>query len=234
MQSPGKQWVAIDVVGQVFQDGSVHLPISVRFVDGAAHVLEELRIADVLSTTFHGLDDGDVTRYLTQREQRVYPVIARCVRAYLLVMIELFQIPARQWTHAMIALMHHLVPVHLQDVPVAFVDQQAADGETRIVIQVAEVARVASRDQPLHRLLDAQCVHRALPVRRQRVIHVETDPLDVGHAQIAVYEDAVRSRYAHTIGGHLDQAGQWQTQLTRVRYRRVDGCIFRPLGVHES
>jgi hypothetical protein len=89
-----------------------------------------------------------------------------------------------------------LVAVHLQHVAEALVDEQAAHRELRRDRHRLDEIRVAARDELRDGRADRQVVHRRLVVDRQRVIHVEANPADPAHLQIAVAEDAVRTRDA--------------------------------------
>ena len=93
----------------------------------------------------------------------------------------------------MVALLHDLEAVHLQDVAEALVDEQAADRELdRGSGCPDDVRRVAAQDELLERGLDRELVHLGLVVDGQRVVHVEPDPVDARHLQVAVDEDAAR------------------------------------------
>jgi hypothetical protein len=76
----------------------------------------------------------------------------------------------------------------------AFVDQEAAHRKIDRHGDLRDEVGVAARDELLLRRLDRETIHFGLVVDRQRVVHVEADPSNPRHAQVAVAEDATGAR----------------------------------------
>ena len=174
------------------EDGAV----AMRLVDALANVGEEPRVVDRVTLLLHRIDERGVRRDLRERIERVDPVVTRRRRTELLRVVERLQLLFRELAEAVVALVDVLVAVHLQHVPEALVDEQAAHRELRRHRHRLDEVRVAAVDQLRDRRTNGEVVHRRLVVDRQRVVHVEADPADAAHLQIAVAEDAVRTRDA--------------------------------------
>jgi len=188
--------VALDVAGEVTRDGVQDGAVAVRFVDALADVGEDGRVVDGSAGALERLDDCGVDARFAERVERVDPVVARRRRAHLLRVVERLELLGGELAEAVVALTDRLVAVHLEDVAVALVDEETAHGEVGRVGDVRDAARVAARDEAVDRGLDGELVHRQLVVDGQRVVHVEADPADACHPQVAVAEDASRPRDA--------------------------------------
>jgi len=168
------------------------------------------------------IDEGRVDRGLAQRVQGVDPVVARGGRAQLLRVVERAQLVFRELAEAVVALRDVLVAVHLEDVTEALVDEQSANREVDLLRDVDDEVRVASPHQLVDGRLDGEPVHLRLVVDRQGVVHVEPDPGDAAHPQVAVREDAARPDDAGR-GRSREKVFEREDELLGRRGRR-NGC----------
>src|SRR5690606_38721962 len=150
--------------------------------------------------------------YFAESEERVDPVITVRLIEELVLVIEGVDLLLREQARSVEALGELFVAVELQDISLIFVDEQAADREVLVEGEVLEALGVAAFDQPLDGQAHAQGVHRVLLVDRERVIHVETDPVDLGQMQISIREDAILAGDRVTFGG-LEVAGEREIEL---------------------
>mmetsp|Transcript_21994 Transcript_21994/g.47170 ORF Transcript_21994/g.47170 Transcript_21994/m.47170 type:complete len:615 (-) Transcript_21994:277-2121(-) len=100
-----------------------------------------------------------------------------------------------------------LVAIDLEEVPPLRVDDEAADPEGVIVLEVQHFLGVAQRpDQLFLRPVERQPVEGGLLVLGEGVVHVEPDRADVVEAKLAVAEHVVRRD--GTAGGEALEGGE--------------------------
>ena len=208
--------IALNVLVEIARHRRVEVAVAMRLVDRLAHVVEDGAVVDATAVFVQRVDDGAVARHLGQRKQRVDPVVARRVRAHLLLHVQLVDLRRLEPREAVVALVHGLEAIHLEHVAEALVDEQPADRKARVVADVPQVARVAAVDHSLHRELHAQLVQRLLMVDGERVVHVEAEPVDLGQVQVPVHEHPFPRLDAHAHRGRRGRrrdAGEGQEQL---------------------
>src|SRR5262249_27825562 len=145
-------------------------PVAVRLVDALADVGEEAGEGELPPALPGGGGPARVDGGLAPGGERGDPVVAGGGGAGLLLLVERADLVAGELAEAVVALLDHLEAVHLEDVAVALVDEQAADGELDAVVDVAEdLLRVAPGAELGHGGADAQPVHLGLVVDGQGV-----------------------------------------------------------------
>ena len=203
--------VAVDEARQVVGDDVDDGAVAVRLVDALADVGEELPVVDVHAVRVEHRHGACVHRRLGERVERVDPVVALRRDAHLAGLVEGVAHVALELAQPVPRAAHVAVPVHLQDVPEALVDEQPADGEARVVRRLAQERRIPPLHELAHRGLDGEPVDLLLAVDRERVVHVEADPLDGVHAQASVHEHAAFGGERRDVGGRV--VGHRELQL---------------------
>ena len=167
-----------------------------HLVDAFPRVVVHLVVVDPLAPRFLRLDDLGVQARLRQAEERVDPGEARQAEADLLVgLVERPALVERELPPAMVAATDVVVPVHLEDVAVVLVDDQAADHVFVVVLEVAQLFPVsASRHQAVQRHVERQLLDLSHGVHGERVVHVESDHADLVHLQRPVRVDLPAGR----------------------------------------
>ncbi len=130
--------VADDVAGEVALDLGLERPVAVDRVDGLADVVVEPGVVDRLPLALELLDHQREQAGLGQREERVDPGEPRRGEVDLLVAVEVLQLVDGERPPPVVAPAHVVVPVHLEDVAVQLVDDQAADHELGVVPERAQ------------------------------------------------------------------------------------------------
>jgi hypothetical protein len=115
---------AREVVGDDVVDGAV----AVGLVDALADVFKELRVLHVQAVAVEEVHGAGVEGRLGEGVEGVDVVVPRRRHAHLAGVVELVALLAGELAHAVPRAAYVLVPVHLEDVPVALVDEQATDG----------------------------------------------------------------------------------------------------------
>jgi hypothetical protein len=166
----------------------------VRLVDALADVVEQLAGVHGLASPFEALDDGGVHGRFAQSIEGIDPVEPGRGGSQLARLVQRTQFLTRERAHPVVALLHDLVAVHFQDVPEPLVDQQAPDGEACVIAEIAEILRPSTGDHLVDGRQDREPVHLVLVVDGERVVHVEADPVDARHLEIAIDVHALVAR----------------------------------------
>mmetsp|Transcript_20665 Transcript_20665/g.60043 ORF Transcript_20665/g.60043 Transcript_20665/m.60043 type:complete len:313 (+) Transcript_20665:1483-2421(+) len=99
------------------------------------------------------------------------------------------------------------VTIDLEEVASPGVDDEAADPERMIVLELQNLLRITQcHDQFLLRPVERQLIERRLMILRQRIIHIEPYRLDAVQIQFAIAKDVVRAQ--RSLGRQIVQLGQ--------------------------
>ena len=151
VETLGEVGIVDDVGRDVGSDARLHRRVAVGLVDGLADVLPQPVVVDRAAAGFLlVLDQGAVHDHLGQREQGVDPGVGRQRGAHALAQVQLATLVAGQLGVAVEAAPDMAVAIHLEDVAVLAIDDQAADGPLGTVVELQDRGRVAAPDQLLH------------------------------------------------------------------------------------